>query len=145
MDTVMDEALMGGRKHKVDPKSNFDSTSGEGYPLGLPEYKPEYKQATNDAPQGFAASLLDSDAATRDYSINHPINGYDVNLSGTSSATISSTIGELRGDDISKDYAEIKPYKAKLQKTLDDDITTSFGNNFKMPRIEGIDDVEEKP
>ena len=33
----------------------------------------------------------------------------------------------------------------KLTKSLDDDITSSFGNNFKMPRIEGIDDVEEKP
>ena len=66
-------------------------------------------------------------------------------MSGTSSDTISSTVGSLRGDDISKDVAEIKPYKAKLQKTLDDDITSSFGNNFKMPRIEGIDDVEEKP
>lgn len=28
---------------------------------------------------------------------------------------------------------------------MDDDLTSSFGNNFKLPRIEGIDDVEEKP
>jgi hypothetical protein len=136
---------MGGKKHKVDPKSNLDSTSGDGYLLGLPEYKPEWKQATNDNSQGFVASLLDSDAPSRDYSIPHPIAGYDTNLSGTSSDTISSSLGGLRGDDISKDVAEIKPYKAKLTKSLDDDITSSFGNNFIMPRIEGIDDVEEKP
>ena len=108
----------------------------------MPEYRPEWKQATNENGQGFAASMLDSDAPSRDYSIPHPMSGYDTNLSGTSSDTISSSLGGLRGDDISRDVAEIKPYKAKLTKSLDDDITSSFGNNFKMPRIEGIDDVE---
>lgn len=89
--------------------------------------------------------MIDSDAASRDYSINHPITGYEANLSGTSSETISSSLDSLRGDDISKDVAEIKPYKARLEKTLDEDISSSFGNNFKMPRIPGFDDVEEKP
>ena len=42
MDDMMDQALMGGKKHKSDPKSNLDSTSGDGYPLGLPEYKPTF-------------------------------------------------------------------------------------------------------
>lgn len=42
MDDMMDQALMGGKKHKSDPKSNLDSTSGDGYPLGLPEYKPAF-------------------------------------------------------------------------------------------------------
>ena len=40
MDDMMDQALMGGKKHKVDPKSNIDSSSGGAYPMGLPEYKP---------------------------------------------------------------------------------------------------------
>jgi hypothetical protein len=40
---------------------------------------------------------------------------------------------------------DIKPYKATFKKQLDDDLTSSFGNHFKFPKIEGIDDVEEKP
>ena len=39
----------------------------------------------------------------------------------------------------------VKAYKAERKPQLDDDLTSSFGNDFKFPRIEGIDDVEEKP
>jgi hypothetical protein len=116
MDDMMDQALMGGKKHKVDPVSNFDSSSGGAYPMGLPEYRPSYQQATTDSGSGFASQMLDSDAPTRDYTINHPNVGYDTYLSGTSSDTISSSIGSLRGEDFSKDVAEIKPYNAKLKK-----------------------------
>jgi hypothetical protein len=39
----MDQVLMGGKHKQSDEKSNIDSTSGSGYPLGLPEYKPPYQ------------------------------------------------------------------------------------------------------
>lgn len=71
--------------------------------MGLPAYNPNYQQATNDFDNGIKNSLIegDSEAGLRDYSISQPIPGYEVHLSGTPSETISNSIGELRGEDIS--------------------------------------------
>lgn len=115
--------------------------------MGLPEFKPNYQQATNDYDSNIKTSLIegDAEAGQRDYSLNMPTAGYQVNLSGTSSETVSSSIDSLRGEDLSKDVVDIKPFKAEHKTQLDDDLTSSFGNDFKFPRIEGIDDVEEKP
>ena len=73
------------------------------------------------------------------------IHGYDGLVSGTSSQEIAAIHSDVDGEDVSKDVVNIKPYKAPYKMQLDDDLTSHFGNDFKFPRIEGIDDEPAVP
>lgn len=154
MDDMMDRMLTGGksvqkkstRSHQssgnnqddflndaIHAKVNFSelnssSNNDQQQQSYLPSWNAPYQQATTSrAP--LANDLIGMDG------VDTP--GNEAIISGTASSDVQNVINSNEGEDHSQDNVNIPKYNGDLQ--INEAVS---GSSFKLPRLEGFDDVE---